>query len=282
MPFTKRKAIYGSSNRGWIAACQRDNRQNTGISRSRRRMALRACTLAIAARTDVKVGLRAGAAEPRPDRGSRGGRSTKCVYANVFEGLTRIGSNGEVLPRARRKLDISDDGLTYTFQLHKGVKFHDGTDFNADDVKFSLDRAHADKSTNAQKALFAAIDTVEVVDPATVKVTLKQPDGDLSLQSGLGRCGDRRAESADDQQGTNPIGTGPFKFALGQGLDRSISTRTEATGATPARSTKRHSGSSPTRAAAYRHSWPATSQASRLSELETRCRSSRPTRASRL
>ena len=45
----------------------------------------------------------------------------------------------------------------------KGSKFHDGTDFNAEDVKFSLDRARAEDSTNAQKGLFAAIESVEVV-----------------------------------------------------------------------------------------------------------------------
>ena len=94
------------------------------------------------------------------------------VYANVFEGLTRIGSKGEILPALAESWDISEDGKTYTFRLHTGVKFHDGTDFDASDVKFSIDRARAEDSTNAQKGLFKAIENVEVVDPATVKVTL--------------------------------------------------------------------------------------------------------------
>ncbi|TJW25703.1 MAG: ABC transporter substrate-binding protein, partial [Mesorhizobium sp.] len=78
------------------------------------------------------------------------------------------------------------DGKVYTFKLHTGVKFHDGTDFNADDVKFSLDRARADNSVNAQKGLFAAINTVEVVDPATIKITLKNPQSSFLYNMGWG------------------------------------------------------------------------------------------------
>ena len=66
------------------------------------------------------------------------------VYANVFEGLTRIGSKGEVLPGLAESWDISEDGKTYTFKLRTGVKYHDGSAFDAEDVKFSLDRARAE------------------------------------------------------------------------------------------------------------------------------------------
>jgi peptide/nickel transport system substrate-binding protein len=133
------------------------------------------------------------------------------LYANVFEGLTRIGPNGEVLPDLAESWAISDDGKVYTFKLHTGVKFHDGTDFDASDVKFSLDRARADNSVNAQKGLFAAIDTVEVVDPATVKVTLKNPQGSFLYNMGWGDAVIVAPESADTNK-EKPIGTGPFKF----------------------------------------------------------------------
>ncbi|MBB3146535.1 peptide/nickel transport system substrate-binding protein [Phyllobacterium trifolii] len=133
------------------------------------------------------------------------------VYANIFEGLTRIGPKGNVLPALAESWTQSDDGKVYTFKLHKDVKFHDGTAFDADDVKFSLDRARGDKSTNAQKGLFSAIDTVNVVDPLTVKVALKQPSGDFLYNMGWGDAVIVAPESA----GTNkdkPVGTGPFKF----------------------------------------------------------------------
>jgi peptide/nickel transport system substrate-binding protein len=134
------------------------------------------------------------------------------VYANVFEGLTRIGSDGSVLPALARTWDISADGRAYTFHLAAGVKFHDGTTFDAGDVKFSLDRARAPDSTNAQKALFTAIASVDVVDPYTVKVKLDHAVGDFLFDMGWGDAVIVAPESAATNAVT-PIGTGPFKFA---------------------------------------------------------------------
>jgi len=73
------------------------------------------------------------------------------VYANVFEGLTRINRNGEVLPALAKSWDISKDGLKYTFQLQRGVKFHDGSAFDASDAVFSLKRAMAEGSVTPRK-----------------------------------------------------------------------------------------------------------------------------------
>ena len=78
-------------------------------------------------------------------------------------------------------------------------------------MKFSLDRARADNSTNAQKGLFAAIDTVEAVDPATVKVTLKNPQGSFLYNMGWGDAVIVAPESAETNK-EKPVGTGPFKF----------------------------------------------------------------------
>ena len=133
------------------------------------------------------------------------------VYANVFEGLTRIGSSGEVLPGLAEKWEVSDDGTIYTFHLRRGAKFHDGTDLDASDVKFSLDRARAEDSTNAQKALFAGIDSVDVVDDNTVQVTLSSPAGNFLFNMGWGDAIIVAPETAQSNK-TNPVGTGPFKF----------------------------------------------------------------------
>src|SRR3546814_14734256 len=84
------------------------------------------------------------------------------VYANIFEGLTRIDRNGAVKPALAESWTVSDDGLTYTFKLRSGVKYHDGTGFDSADVKFSLDRALAEDSTNAQKGLFTQIGRASV------------------------------------------------------------------------------------------------------------------------
>ncbi|MGM0584165.1 MAG: ABC transporter substrate-binding protein [Pseudomonadota bacterium] len=133
------------------------------------------------------------------------------VYANIFEGLTRIDRTGAVKPALARDWDISDDGLTYTFRLADGVTFHDGSDFTAEDVKFSFDRAMAEDSQNAQKQLFEPIESVEVVDPATVRITLKRPTGDFLFNMGWGDAVIVDPASAETNA-TNPVGTGPFVF----------------------------------------------------------------------
>ncbi|MDA8870688.1 ABC transporter substrate-binding protein, partial [Rhizobiaceae bacterium] len=143
------------------------------------------------------------------------------VYANVYEGLTRIGPDGAVVPGLAESWAISEDGKTYTFTLREGVTFHDGTTFDAEDVKFSLDRARGEDSVNAQKALFEPIDTVEVIDPRTVAVTLKAPKGDFLFALGWGDAVMVAPETADANK-TAPTGTGPFKFdkwARGSTLD---------------------------------------------------------------
>ncbi|HHZ78528.1 MAG TPA: ABC transporter substrate-binding protein, partial [Candidatus Lambdaproteobacteria bacterium] len=108
------------------------------------------------------------------------------VYANVFEGLTRINQNAEVLPALAESWNISADGLTYTFSLRQGVKFHDGAGFDSSDVVFSLDRARSENSTNAQKALFSAITAVKAQGANTVVVTLKSPTGNFLFNMGWG------------------------------------------------------------------------------------------------
>ena len=165
---------------------------------------------AFAARTDLVLGMPLEPPHLDPTAGAAAAID-EVVYANLFEGLTRVGPSGEVLPALAESWTVSDDGKTYTFKLHTGVKFHDGSDFTADDVKFSLDRARAADSTNAQKGLFAAIDTVEAVDPATVKVTLKNPQGSFLYNLGWGDAVIVAPESAAANK-EKPVGTGPFKF----------------------------------------------------------------------
>ncbi|WP_290886791.1 ABC transporter substrate-binding protein [Hoeflea sp.] len=165
-------------------------------------------TPALAARTDATIGMQL---EP-PNLDPTGGAAAaidEVLYANVFEGLTRFGPDGAILPALAESWEISEDGLTYTFKLHTGVKFHDGSTFDAEDVKFSLDRARADESTNAQKALFTDIASVEVVDPTTVKVTLSQPNGSFLFNMAWGDAVMVAPESAADNA-TKPVGTGPF------------------------------------------------------------------------
>lgn len=133
------------------------------------------------------------------------------VYQNVFEGLTRIGPDGSVLPGLAAEWDVSDDGLTYSFKLRDGVTFHDGTAFDSADVLFSINRAMAEDSTNAQKGLFEPIATVAAPDAATVTIALKRPTGHFLFNLGWGDVVMVAPESADTNK-TAPVGTGPFTF----------------------------------------------------------------------
>lgn len=133
------------------------------------------------------------------------------MYSNVFEGLTRFMSDGAVVPGLAKSWDISADGLSYTFNLQTDVTFHDGTKMDAEDVKFSLDRARAEDSTNAQKGLFANIAAVDVIDAETVKVTLSQPTGNFLFNMAWGDAVIVAPESAETNA-TAPVGTGAYRF----------------------------------------------------------------------
>jgi len=134
------------------------------------------------------------------------------VYANVFEGLTRIGSDGSVLPALAQSWTVSEDGRVYTFALRRGVEFHDGSAFTADDAAFSLQRAMAEDSVNAQKALFEGIESVAALDGNTLVVELSSPRGDLLYNLAWGDAVMVDPGSADSND-TRPVGTGPFQVA---------------------------------------------------------------------
>ena len=168
-------------------------------------------SVAFAAQTSITVGMQL---EP-PNLDPTGGAAAaidEVVYANVFEGLTRYQADGSVAPALAKSWTISDDGLVYTFSLHDGVTFHDGSAMDAADVKFSLDRARAEDSTNAQKRLFTVIASVDVVNPLTVKITLSNPDGGFITNLAWGDAVIVAPESIDDAK-TAPVGTGPFTMS---------------------------------------------------------------------
>ena len=178
------------------------------------------------AQTDITVAIQL---EP-PNLDPTGGAAQAIdavLYSNVFEGLTRFMADGSVVAGLAKSWDISEDGLTYTFMLNDGVTFHDGTTMDAEDVKFSLDRARAEDSTNAQKGLFADIADVSVVDPLTVAVMLSQPNGSFLFNMAWGDAVIVAPESIENIA-SNPIGTGAFVFSDWVQGDRLELTRNDA------------------------------------------------------
>ena len=133
------------------------------------------------------------------------------VYGNIFEGLVRIDENGETQSGLALFWEISQNGRSYVFHLAEGVKFHDGSDFNAEDVRYTINRARSKGSTNAKKYIFAPIVNIDILDPLTVMITLDQPRPDFLFNIGLGDAVIVGEESAASNT-FNPVGTGPFKF----------------------------------------------------------------------
>jgi len=133
------------------------------------------------------------------------------AFQTVFEGLVKLGPGGRVSPLLATHWSVSPDGLVYTFQLRPGVQFQDGSVFDAAAVKFTLDRARAETSTNSQKPRFQRIAEVTVLNPLTVQIRLKQRYSSFLQVLGWGDAVIVSPRSAATE-GLNPIGTGPFRF----------------------------------------------------------------------
>ncbi|MDO9524303.1 MAG: ABC transporter substrate-binding protein [Gemmobacter sp.] len=173
---------------------------------------------AMAAQTTITIGMQLEPPNLDPTSGAAAA-IREVTYANIYEGLTRFGPDGSVHPALAESWTVSDDGKVWTFKLHSGVKFHDGTDMTAEDVVFTLDRARAADSTNAQKQLFAGIESVEAVDPTTVRVTLTAPNGNFGFNMAWGDAVIMAPESVATNA-TQPVGTGPFKLGTWAQGDR--------------------------------------------------------------
>jgi peptide/nickel transport system substrate-binding protein len=136
---------------------------------------------------------------------------SETLYGNLYEGLVRFGANGVVLPALASSWEISEDGLVVVFHLVAGARFHDGTAFDSSVAKFSLDRIAGPGSVHPQKARYAAIRSVEAVDPLTLRLSLSRRSGGLLQSLAFGSAA-MFSPSSVANNATHPIGTGPFRF----------------------------------------------------------------------
>jgi peptide/nickel transport system substrate-binding protein len=130
---------------------------------------------------------------------------------NIYETLTKINSDGSVSPLLAESWEVSPDLRTYTFKLRRGVKFQNGEPFNAQAVKFSFERAGAEKSTNKDKRTFSSMEAVQAVDDHTVVIVNKELDPDFLFLMGQATAIIVEPKSADGNA-TKPVGTGPYKL----------------------------------------------------------------------
>jgi peptide/nickel transport system substrate-binding protein len=142
---------------------------------------------------------------------------TFAVVHNVFDHLVRrLVKNGQLAHEPGLATSWSSvNPTTWEFKLRRGVKFHNGEDFNADAVKFSIERVLNPDQKARWRWAFADIERVDVVDPYTIRIVTKVPFPTLvtNLAFCLPIVPPRYVrEKGDAHVATNPVGTGPFKF----------------------------------------------------------------------
>lgn len=135
------------------------------------------------------------------------------VWEQIYETLLAFDMDGNPQPHIAKSWDVSDDGLEHTFTLQDGVLCHDGTPFDANDVKFTVDRAFDESAPSLTRTSWAPISAVEVVDDLTVKFTFESKFGPF-----LSFLADSFSSMVCDSNdpatfgSSTGIGAGPFKL----------------------------------------------------------------------
>src|SRR6516164_4037567 len=148
----------------------------------------------------------------------------RIVFASLCDKLFDIDDKLNIVPQLALSNEISEDGKTVVLKLRSGVKFHDGALMDAQAVKASLDR-HMSLQGSFRKPELAAVDKVEVIDAASVRLVLKNPFSPLLAQL-ADRAGmimsPRAIAEAGDKFGLRPVCAGPFKFVERVQQDRIV------------------------------------------------------------
>ncbi len=147
---------------------------------------------------------------------------TREVLFNVFEGLVKPDTDGNFIDAVASGHDVSEDGLTYSFTLRDGVKFHNGETVTTDDVLYSFETCAA-TATNTSVA--GALSGIQEISADGNVITIVLPAADSSFLSTVSSVSIVPADYTD--QATAPVGTGPFKFASYTPQDRVVFVRND-------------------------------------------------------
>ena len=135
-------------------------------------------------------------------------------FAGLYDTLMFWDASNTPRPELATSYEVSPDGLTHTFKLRQGVKFHDGTTLDADAVKFSVDRLHDPKQAANWAATLSGVTDVKVVDPQTVSFVLKAPN--VAFQQiiiAVYIVSPTAVQKLGADFRLKPVGSGPFKIA---------------------------------------------------------------------
>src|SRR5215212_6988176 len=150
--------------------------------------------------------------------------TARIVFATLCDKLFDIDEKAGIVPQLATGHEVSADGVSVTIKLRSGVKFHDGEVFDAAAAKHSLER-HLNMKGSFRKPELAQVNSVEVVDPATIKLILKTPFSPLLAQL-TDRAGmmvsPKAAEATGDKFGLKPVCAGPYKFVERVQQDRIV------------------------------------------------------------
>ena len=153
----------------------------------------------------IKVGISQDLDSLDPHRAGSAG--TKEVLFNMYEGLVKPDKDGNLKEAVASKYEISDDARVYTFTLREGVKFHNGKDVTAEDVKYSIDRCADTSNGGPLVSAYSIIESVNVLDSQTVEIRLSEPNTEF-----LAYMTTAIIPKDYQEMETKPVGTGPFKF----------------------------------------------------------------------
>lgn len=140
---------------------------------------------------------------------------SQAVAKSFYQGLFGLDKDMKLQNVLAESYKVSDDGLVYTIKLRTGVKFQDGTDFNADAVKANLDRASNPDNHLKRYNLYKTIAKTEVVDPSTVKITLKEPFSafiNILAHPATAMISPAALQKYGKDIGFHPVGTGPYQL----------------------------------------------------------------------
>jgi peptide/nickel transport system substrate-binding protein len=134
----------------------------------------------------------------------------EALLVNVYEGLVKLDqTTGEIVPLLAESWTVSEDRRTYEFTLREGVRFSNGAEFTAEDVKFSIERVKSDAWTISLKKGMDIVESVEVLSPTKVRVVLSKPSNSW-LFAMTTRIGAMFSRTGVDDLANKPVGTGPY------------------------------------------------------------------------